>query len=660
MPLMTAQQALNLAMDRHRAGQFAEAETIYRQLHALHPDNVDIIHLLGIVAGDTRRYPESIEWMKRSIAAQPQVARYRSNYGVILLDCGELEESASQLETARQLQPGNADIHFNLGNTRSRQKEWEPAMDAYRQALQLNPRYLKAWLNLGMALHSANRPEEAIAMYQEARRVLPFEYSLAANLGNLLGAQCRLDEAIEAYQAAVELAPQSFVTLNNLAILLKDRGEIAESLNVLRQSLAVEANADVHSNLIFNLHFDPDAAPSAIEEEKRLWNAHFAVPLRSARLPHVRDRSPERRLRVGYVSADLRNHVVGRTLLPIFEAHDPTQVECVCYASGQTDAVSQRFQAKAHLWRDMEHWSDDQLTEQIRTDGIDILVDLSLHTAYHRLTVFARRPAPVQVSWLGYPGSTGVETIDHWLTDRFLSPPDLDLPENADGPIRLPDAWCCYPAPESSPEVTDLPSARTGQITFGCFNNFSKINERVLQLWARILQGVPDSRLILLLKTGAHREKTLEAIQRHGIAAERLVFHDYEPASLERSASHFLQRYAQVDIALDPFPYNGMTTTCDALWMGVPVIALRGTLGISRASFSLLANLGLPEYAVASEDEYCETAVALAGDRDRLAHLRGTLRDRVMRSPLLDPARFARHLEAAYREMWGDWCRSQD
>lgn len=658
MPLLTVHQALNLAIDRHRAGQFAEAEAIYRQLLAAHPESTDVIHLLGLVARDTHRYPEAIEWMKRSIAAQPQVASYRSNYGLLLADCGQLEESARQLETARQLQPGDAEIHFNLGNTRNRLREWESAIAAYRQALQLNPQHLKAWLNLGVTLQMANRPEEAIAVYLEARRRLPREYALALNLGNLLREQCQLDEAIAAYRTAAELAPRNFITMNNLAILLKDCGEIGESTNILRQSLAAEANAEVHSNLIFNLHFDPGVAPASIEEEKRLWNAHFAIPLPSARLPHGNDRSPERRLRIGYVSADLRAHVVGRTLLPIFEAHDPAQLECVCYAGSRADPVSQRFHSRAHLWRDMENWSDEQLTAQVRADEIDILVDLGLHTAYNRLGVFARKPAPVQVSWLGYPGSTGVESIDYWLTDRFLSPPELDLPENADGPIRLPDAWCCYPAPENSPDVTGLPSIRTGQITFACFNNFSKTNERVLGLWARILQRLPGSRLMLLLKAGAHREKTIRALQRHGITAERLVFLDYEPVSLQHSASHFLQRYAQADIALDPFPYNGMTTTCDALWMGVPVIALRGTLGISRASFSLLSNIGLPEYAVESEDDYVLAAVALATDRERLAHLRSTLRDRMQRSPLLDPTRFARNLEAAYRKMWHRWCAS--
>ncbi len=661
MPLLTTQQAFSLAMDYYRAGRFAEAEALFWQLRASHPDNVDLMHLLGAVARATRRYPEAIEWMQRSIAAEPNVARYRNNYGLLLADCGRYEESAAEFEIARQLDPSDADIPYNLGNTRNRLNQPDSAISAYQTALQLNPQHVQAWINLGLALNSANQPEEAIAVYQAARRACPSEAALALNLAILYQQQGQLDDAVAAYQDGLALAPDSFVAHNNFALLLKDRGEIAESVRGLRHSLTLKASAEVQSNLIFTLHFDPETSPETIQAEEQIWNAHFAIPLRPEHHPHLNDRSPERRLRVGYVSADLRNHVVGRTLLPIFEAHDRTQVECVCYGGPVTDEASKRFRAGADLWRDMELWSDDQLAAQVREDGIDILIDLGLHTAYNRLCAFARAPAPVQVSWLGYPGGTGVETIDHWISDRFLSPsPTLVCSEEAGGPFRLPHAWCCYPEPENSPEVNSLPATSTGQISFGCFNNFSKVNDRVLQLWSRILHAVPGSRLLLLTKAGAHRERAASVMTRHGIDAQRLVFLGYEPPSPEQSANRYLQRYAQVDIALDPFPYNGMTTTCDALWMGAPVITLRGTLPIGRASFSILSNIGLPEYAAQSEEEYVQLAVSLACDQRRLAELRSTLRGRMMASPLLDAPLFARNLEKVFREMWRNWCLTHD
>lgn len=656
MPLLTTQQAFSLAMDYYHAGQFQEAEALFRQLQASHPDNVDLWHLLGIVARATRRYPEAIEWMQRSIAAEPTVARYRNNYGLLLTDCGRYEESAAEFEIARQLDPSDADIPYNLGNTRNRLHQSDSAISAYQAALQLNPQHVKAWINLGLALNAANRPEEAIAVYQAARRACPSEAALPLNLAILYRQQCRLDDAVAAYQEGLALAPNSFAAYNNFALLLKDQGEIAESVLSLRRSLALNANAEVQSNLIFTLLFDPETSPATVQAEEQLWNTHFAIPLRSERRPHLNDRSLDRRLRIGYVSADLRNHVVGRTLLPIFEAHDRARVERICYGGPIADAVSKRFHAGADLWRDMELWSDDQLAAQVREDGIDILVDLGLHTAYNRLCAFARRPAPLQVSWLGYPGGTGVETIDHWISDRFLSPLESVPSEEVGGPFRLPHAWCCYPAPDDSPEVNSLPAASSGQITFGCFNNFSKVNDRVLQLWSRILHAVPGSRLLLLTKAGAHRERAASVMSRHDIAAQRLGFLEYEPPSPEQSTSRYLERYAQVDIALDPFPYNGMTTTCDALWMGVPVIALRGALPIGRASFSILSNIGIPEYAARSEDEYVQLAVSLAGDQQRLAELRSMLRSRMLASPLLDAPLFARNLETAFREMWHQWC----
>jgi predicted O-linked N-acetylglucosamine transferase (SPINDLY family) len=656
MPLLTPQQAFSLAMDYYRAGQFAEAEALFRQLLASDPDNVDLMHLLGIVARATGRYPEAIEWMQRAIAAGPNVAYYRNNYGLLLADCGRYEESAAEFEIARQLDPSDADIPYNLGNTRNRLNQSDSAISAYQAALQLNPQHVKAWINLGLVLNAVNRSEEAIAAYQAARRACPSEAALALNLAILYQEQGRLDEAVVAYQDGLALAPDSYVAHNNFALLLKDRGEVAESVRTLRRSLALNTNAEVQSNLIFTLQFDPETSPETVQTEEQIWNARFATPLRSERLPHFNDRSPERRLRIGYVSADLRNHVVGRTLLPIFEAHDPAQVECVCYGGPIADEVSKRFRDGAALWRDMELWSDDQLAAQVQEDRIDILVDLGLHTAYNRLCAFARAPAPIQVSWLGYPGGTGVETIDHWISDRFLSPPASAPSEKAGHPFRMPHAWCCYPAPETSPEVNSLPAASTGQITFGCFNNFSKVNDRVLQLWSRILHAVPGSRLRLLTKAGAHRDRAASVMSQQGIDRQRLVFLGYEPPSPNQGASHYLQRYHQIDIALDPFPYNGMTTTCDALWMGVPVIALRGTLPIGRASFSILSNIGLPEYAAQSEDEYVQQAVSLANGHRRLAELRSTLRSRMMASPLLDAPLFARNLEAAFREMWREWC----
>ena len=348
---------------------------------------------------------------------------------------GRLDESAAALETARQLEPGNADFHYDLGNTRWMLRQWEAAIEAFRTVLDLQPRHFKAWLNLSATLSACQRHEEALASSPTALAQCPNEPALLFGLGNVCKEMGRLDEALAAFQSALNLAPGDPFVLNNLGNLHKDRGEISDALAALRQSLAARPLAEAHSNLIFISRFDPTIRPETILAEEQKWNTLYAIPLRSQRPRHSNDRSPDRRLRIGYVSADLRNHAVGRTLLPVFEAHDRAAVETVCYTGPVTDPESRRFQARADLWRNNDAWPNAQLATQIQADGIDILVDLSLHTAFHRLSTFARKPAPVQVSWLGYPGSSGVETIDYYLTDRFLHPAQ----QEADGKHRPAD-----------------------------------------------------------------------------------------------------------------------------------------------------------------------------------------------------------------------------
>lgn len=657
MSLFTPQQVLDLAAERYQSRHFMEAELLYRQVLLAHPENADVLHMLGLVARETGRLSEALALMQRSVAAAPGVPEFHNNLGLLLADCDRLEESAVALETACRLAPHGSTWCFNLGNTRRRQRQWDAAITAYREAIEIRPTHPQSWLNLGLSLVSAGQLDTAVQTYHAALQHHPRDLPLRVNLGTLLQGLGRLDEAFQEFEAALGLSPDDPTALNNLGLLYKDGGESGKAIAFLRQSLAKYAHAEVHSNLIYALHLDPATRPEMIADEQRRWNALHAAPVRGSRqaLPH--ERSPERRLRVGYVSADFREHVVGRTLLPVFTAHDPAAVECVCYSTGAgTDAVTERFRARADLWRDAAGWPDARLADQILIDRIDILVDLSLHTAGNRLPTFARRPAPVQVSWLGYPESSGLETIDYWLADPFLCPPETPASEEMGYPYRLPEVWCCYPAPADSPAVGELPFTRHGHITFGSFNHSGKVNRRVLDLWARILAAVPRSRLLLLAKQGRHRERLKAHLQECGVAPERVEFLDFEPLASRAGAAHYLQRYHRVDIALDTFPYNGMTTTGDALWMGVPVVALRGRDGLSRASFSLLANIGLPELAAESEEEYVQCAITLAENPRRLTELRAALRDRMQKSPLLDGPHLARHVEAAFRQMWRRWC----
>jgi predicted O-linked N-acetylglucosamine transferase (SPINDLY family) len=345
---------------------------------------------------------------------------------------------------------------------------------------------------------------------------------------------------------------------------------------------------------------------------------------------------------------------VGRFALPLFERHDRERFEILCYSEVTSpDWITERFQALAGKWRDTAGLSDAQLAEVIREDGVDILVDLAMHTGGNRLLTFARQPAPVQVTWLGYPGSTGLLSIGYRLTDAHMDPPgsgSCGTAWSAEEPVRLPDCWCCYDPVDDSPEVNALPALSAEGVTFGSLNNYAKVHEGALALWARVMGAVKGSRLLMLCPEGRARERVLAFFGARGIGAERVELAGYLPRW------EYLSLYQRIDIGLDPFPCNGMTTTCDALWMGVPVLTLPGEMPASRAGLSLLSCVGLGELAAQSEEDYLRIAVGLARDLPRLADLRATLRSQMQASPLMDAPRFARHVEAAYRSMWLRWC----
>lgn len=658
MPTVTHQQAFQIAIDHHRAGRIGEAEDIYQQLLAAYPQNPDLWHLLGVVAHQSGRLEEGLNLIQRAIAANPAAFQYYNNLGLLLNKLGRREDAVAAFQKAIQLQPDVAESYYNLGITLCESGRAAESVEAYQTALRLHPNHPSSRLNLGLALTLAGRTDAAEAHYREVLRQEPGDVAVAVNLGNLLKDLARLEEAMEIYRTALSYAPDDYNALNNLGVALKDSGEIDAALDCIRRSMSACPNrAEVHSNLIFTSYFSPSLPASEIADEMRRWNAVYATPLRSERRPHSNDCSPHRRLRIGYVSPDFRDHVVGRTLLPCFEAHDREQFELFCYSGASVaDEITERFRIGSSGWCETPYLSDADLAEQIRRDGIDVLVDLALHTGFNRLLAFARKPAPVQIAWLGYPGATGLETMDYRITDRYLDPLGEDHAGGFEEPIRLPDAWCCYRPHDCSPGVSALPAASGQSITFGSFNNFTKINERVLELWVEIMKAVDGSRLLLMLK-GSSRDKVRRFFEERGIRADRVEFLSYYAAPVDKAAPpEYLLRYHRIDIALDPFPYNGMTTTCDALWMGVPVVALIGETTLGRASYSLLSNVGLPELSAVSEADYVRIAIELARDLPRLTQLRASLRARMKNSPLLDAPRFARNLESAFRSVWERWC----
>jgi predicted O-linked N-acetylglucosamine transferase (SPINDLY family) len=651
------QAALNHAMGLHQAGRFADAAGIYQRLLEILPDSHDIRHLQGLALFDLGQPTEGIRLMEDALARNPGAGHYYNNLGSRLIDHGDLARAEELLTQGTARSPACPATRYNLGNALFRQGKYLPAIASYREALARQPDFAMCDLQLGLALHNAGLRSEALAHYQAAVAAHPDNPALRINHGALLQSECDLDAAAEAFRHAVRLAPQDATPLNNLAVVMKEAGDIGEATRLLRRCVELKPSSlEIHSNLILTLHYDPTTTSADIASAHEAWNRLHATPAHS----HSNTPEPGRRLRLGFVSPDLRDHVVGRALLPSFRRFDPDRFELYCYGNTVEDPVGAEFRARCHGWRELGTKTAAQLAETIAADGVDILIDLALHTSDNRLDVFALKPAPLQISWLGYPESSGVATMDYRLTDAWLEPPSGNqLAHPQEKAALLPECWTCYEPPTGYPEVNALPSAAGKPFTFGSFNNNCKINGAVLDAWAQLLLATPGSRLQLLAKQGGHRRRFVDEFARRGVDAARILFADYLPASADLSQGALLARYHDIDVALDTFPYGGMTTTLDALWMGVPVVSLVGERNLGRAGLSILNNVGLGELATKDVNAYVETAVRLAGDQVRLAALRASLRERMRSSPLLDAEGYTRKVEQAFRDMWVDWCGRQ-
>jgi len=651
------QAALNHAMELHRTGKLVEAENLYRQLQQHFPQATDLVHLIGLIEVDTGRKDEGFANLRRVIALQPNVPHYHANLGARLLEQREAVEALACLDRAIELQPDTASHHYNRGNALLQLQRWSEALASYRLSLSLQSDNQACELQLGLALHSAGLTQEAIAHYRDMLHRRPADLSAATNLGAMLQAECDLDGAAEAFQHALRIEPNNTIPLNNLAVIHKELGETGPAIQLLRRCVELQSDSkEIRSNLILIMHYDPATTDGALAEQHAEWNRRH-VP---ATTPHANPPIPTRKLRIGFISPDLRDHVVGRALLPSLTRHDRSQFEIFCYAGAHPDAFGQKFRDHADGWRETTGWPADLFARRIREDQIDILVDLSLHTSDNRLDVFALKPAPVQVSWLGYPESSGLSTMDYRLTDTHLEPRGGNqIAAAGEKAWLLPDCWTCYEPPAGHPAVNELPSGKGRPFTFGSLNNSCKINDEVLGAWARILLARPDARLLLLAKQGSHRRRFTEALTKLGVAPGQICFADYLPSTPDLSQGALLARYHEIDLALDTFPYGGMTTTLDALWMGVPVVSLIGPRNLGRAGLSILSNVGLADFAVPSVDAYVETAIRLSKDKSGLTALRASLRSRMLASPLLDAEGFTRKLEVSFRDMWVEWCAGQ-
>ena len=526
------------------------------------------------------------------------------------------------------------------------------AITAYNRAIALRPDYADAHNNLGVALKDLGRFDEAITVHNRAIALRPDYAEAHNNLGVALKEQGRFDEAMDSCHHALRLKPDLAEAHDNLGSFLRDQGHLDAALFSFRRAIELNPHfSAAGSNLLLTLHSHPGYDSQAILAEHRQWAREHAEPLHAQIQPHSNDRSPDRLLRVGYISPDFRSHPVGNMLLPFFFHHDRAQFKFICYSDVLTpDPLTHKLETLVEGWHHTAGLSDAEVAGRIRTDRIDILVDLALHTAHNRILIFARKPAPIQVTMLGLPSTTGLATMDYRLTDPYLDPPGLTDGDYTEQSIRLAHCFWIFQPPENAPPVGTLPALTRGYVTFGCMNQYAKVTGSALHLWLKILQAVPGSRLALLSHSGRHLDAVRSLLQDGGIAGDRLV--RIERANrLEHLAHHH-----DLDLGLDPFPYNGHTSTLDSLWMGVPVVTLAGRTAVGRGGVSILSNLGQRELIADAPEQYVEIAVRWARDLPGLAELRAGLRQRMQASPLTDGKQYTADVEAAFRRVWHTWC----
>ncbi len=572
------------------------------------------------------------------------------------LEAGRRGEALAHYARAMAAMPRDDESMFALGSLALRLNDVNRAVLYLRRAIDHNPEVAAYHLQLGNALLAREQLEEAEFAVRRAIDIAPALAEAYCNLGCILVLRNDCAAAIAPLQRAVEINPRLASAHQNLGTALFRQGRISDATGSFRHAIANDAHfAQAYDGLGKCLNFLPDVPQGLIAETARRWSRLLPRP---AELPIAANSAePDRRLRIGYVSADFREHSVAHFLDNVLAAHDRSAIDVLCYSNTQSeDDTTARLKRVADGWRSIVALDDDAAAAAIRADGIDVLVDLSGHTEGERLAVFARKPAPVQCTWLGYYATTGLPEIDYIIADRFV------IPEGHEGfysekPYRLPDSYLCFSPPDLPTAVDTLPASRNGFVTFGSCNNVLKINGRVVELWSRLLQAVPAARLVLrtgFLTVAAVREEITRQFAAAGVAAERLDLR----AGADRAG--LLATYNDIDIALDPFPYGGGTTTAEALWMGVPVVSLRCDRFSGRVGESILTTVGLPALVADDAAAYLATASSLAADLTRLADLRAGLRATVVGSPLCDRDRFARHLESAYRAMWRRWCAGRE
>lgn len=634
-------------------GQLDEAIACLEHALINRPDFIEAMLGLGTALKAQDRLEEAIAHYRQVIALNPDYADAHYNLGNALQQMGALPQAVTSYRLALVLKPSLAQVHQHLHDFLATQRQLDVTIERLQQLLADQPSSSSVLRELGAALRAQGRLVEALGCYRQVIAIEPESGDDYFNLASVLQVLGRLEEAACSYGNALLCKPARMTEVyGGLGNVLEAQGNLDEAIACYRQALALQPNdAAAHGSLLFTLQYSPTCSPEERFCEHQRFAERFETPLKSSWKPHPNNRDPNRRLKVGYVSGDFRNHPVAFFIEPILSSHDKSQVEVYGYYNhSQQVSDTLRIRACTDHWLVCCQLTDDQLAERIRADGIDILVDLSGHTELNRLLVFARKPAPIQVTWIGYTGSTGLTAMDYRITDPWMDPLGQTECYHTEALARLPSGGLAFRQEPACLAVNTLPALTSSELIFASLNTLNKINPIVVHLWGRILRALPQARLMLGNVTESRIQSQLvAAFGKEGVGSERLIL-------LPRlTGTDYFAVHQKIDIGLDPFPYTGGTTTMHSLWMGVPVITLAGRHPMSRFGASLMSRVGLPEFICQNEDQYLACALKLAQNLPDLNRVRQSLRQR-MSGANWEPANITHHLETAYRNMWQKWC----
>ncbi|MDP8245585.1 MAG: tetratricopeptide repeat protein [Candidatus Hinthialibacter antarcticus] len=626
----------------------------YLQYIQNNPNDANAFKMISLLYHESDQPERAIQAIDKAIQIEPEQVAFFILKGVYCTNSSRYPEAIHALKQACVMDSENIEAYQKLGYAYGQNEQYHEAAACFKRAIKIDPQKSESHSNLGALYMEMSEHALAEDCLMRALTLGPNQATVHANLGKLYLNQRRFFDAEKELRHAITLNPDLRNAKLLLAKVLKEQGAVDDAVQHYQNWLLLEQPRDPYwNNYLLTLQYSGTATSEQLCQAAVHWGRQLSNITPKAPCLQ-RDWREDRPLRIGYVSGDLRNHPVGYFIEHVFRAHNREQYEVYCYSNAKVeDDLSLRLKRYVQQWRDIHLLNDKAVVQRIQQDGIDILIDLSGHTANNRLEVFAAKPAPVQATWLGYFSSTGLPEMDVIIGDSFVIPPEEEQ-YYIERVERLPNSYLCFTPPCMNVSVGELPCKKNGFVTFGCFNAISKFNDNVLELWANILQKIEQSRL--LLKTNGFddpslRQKMIDAFKRNGIDEERIIIEGNSPRI------ELLNTYNQVDIALDPFPFNGGTTTAEALWMGVPVITLRGDRFVSHVGESILQAIGRPEWIASSIEEYSKIAIHLANQIPSLEQLRASLRTQLCQSPLCDAETFTNDLETLYRRLWHDCIR---